>query len=56
LTSAGGGLSLLSEVGVSFQSDGTLKFDSTKLSKVLSDPTKDVSQHYLLPLEKPVIA
>ncbi|HQV89774.1 MAG TPA: flagellar filament capping protein FliD [Nitrosomonas sp.] len=43
LTSAGGGLSLLSEVGVSFQADGTLKFDSTKLSKVLSDPTKDVS-------------
>jgi flagellar hook-associated protein 2 len=43
LTSAGGGLSLLSEIGVSFQADGTLKFDSTKLSKVLSDPTKDVS-------------
>ena len=43
LTTAGGGLSLLSEVGISFQSDGTLQFDSTKLSKVLSDPTKDVS-------------
>ena len=43
LTPAGGGISLLSEVGVSFQADGTLKFDSTKLSKVLSDPTKDVS-------------
>ncbi|MBX3616143.1 flagellar filament capping protein FliD [Nitrosomonas sp.] len=43
LTSAGGGLSLLSEVGVSFQADGTLKFDSSKLTQVLSDPTKDVS-------------
>ena len=43
LTTAGGGLSLLSEIGVSFQTDGTLKFDSTKLSTVLSDSTKDVS-------------
>jgi len=43
LTTAGGGLSLLSEVGISFQTDGTLKFDSTKLSSVLSAPTKDVS-------------
>lgn len=43
LTTAGGGLSILSEVGISFQTDGTLKFDSTKLSSVMSDPTKDVS-------------
>ena len=43
LTTAGGGLSMLVEVGVSFQADGTLKFDSTKLSTALSDPTKDVS-------------
>jgi flagellar hook-associated protein 2 len=43
LTTAGGGLSLLSEIGISFQTDGTLKFDSTKLSTVLSDSTKDVS-------------
>lgn len=43
LTTAGGGLSLLSEVGISFQSDGTLQLDSTKLSKALSDPTKDIS-------------
>ncbi len=43
LTSAGGGLSLLSEIGVSFQADGTLSLDQTKLSKILSDPTKDVS-------------
>lgn len=43
LTTAGGGLSILSEVGISFQTDGTLKFDSAKLTSVLSDPTKDVS-------------
>ncbi|MDE2389231.1 MAG: flagellar filament capping protein FliD [Betaproteobacteria bacterium] len=43
LTTAGGGLSLLSEVGISFQSDGTLQFDSSKLSSVLNDPTKDIS-------------
>lgn len=43
LTTAGGGLSLLSEIGVSFQTDGTLKFDSTKLTEVLNDPTKDIS-------------
>ena len=33
LTTAGGGLSLLSETGISFQSDGTLKLDSAKLGK-----------------------
>jgi flagellar hook-associated protein 2 len=43
LSTAGGGLSILSEVGISFQTDGTLKFDSAKLSSVMSDPTKDVS-------------
>lgn len=43
LTSAGGGLSLLSEIGISFQADGTLTLDQTKLSKTLSDPTKDIS-------------
>ncbi|WP_295628330.1 flagellar filament capping protein FliD [uncultured Nitrosomonas sp.] len=43
LTTAGGGLSILTEVGVSFQANGTLKFDSTALSQVLNDPTKDIS-------------
>ena len=43
LTTAGGGLSMLSEIGISFQTDGTLKFDPGKLSNVLSDPTKDIS-------------
>jgi len=43
LTTAGGGLSLLSDIGISFQADGTLKLDQTKLTKVLGDPTKDIS-------------
>ncbi|GKS68297.1 flagellar hook-associated protein 2 [Nitrosomonas sp. PY1] len=43
LNSAGGGLSLLSEIGVSFQADGTLTLDQTKLSEALSDSTKDIS-------------
>ncbi len=43
LTTAGGGLSILTEVGISFQTDGTLKLDPAKLSSVMSDPTKDVS-------------
>lgn len=43
LTTAGGGLTMLSQVGVSFQTDGTLKFDSSKLTTTLNDPTKDVS-------------
>ena len=43
LTTAGGGLELLTEIGVSFQSDGTLKLDQEKLSKILNDPTKDIS-------------
>lgn len=43
LETAGGGLSILAEVGISFQSDGSLKFDSSKLSGIVSDPTKDIS-------------
>ena len=43
LSSAGGGLRTLSDIGITFQTDGTLKLDSTKLTAVLSDPTKDVS-------------
>lgn len=43
LSTAGGGLSSLSEIGIAFQKDGTLKLDSNKLSTVLSDSTKDVS-------------
>lgn len=38
-----GGLSSLSQVGIAFQKDGTLKLDATKLSAVLADSSKDVS-------------
>lgn len=43
LSTAGGGLNTLSEIGITFQKDGTLKLDSSKLSTVLADGTKDVS-------------
>ncbi len=43
LATAGGGLNSLSDIGVSFQADGTLKLDSAKLTTTLNDPTKDVS-------------
>lgn len=36
------GISTFSELGVSFQRDGTLAFDSAKLDSVLADPTKDI--------------
>jgi flagellar hook-associated protein 2 len=43
LTTAGGGLASLADIGITFQKDGTLKLDSTKLSTALADPTKDVA-------------
>lgn len=43
LTHAGGGLTTLSDIGVSFQKDGTLALDSSKLQKVIDDNTKDIS-------------
>jgi flagellar hook-associated protein 2 len=43
LSTAGGGLTALPDIGVTFQRDGTLALDSTKLNTVLSNPTKDVS-------------
>ena len=43
LASAGGGLSSLSDAGIAFQTDGTLKLDSSKLSTVLADTSKDVA-------------
>ncbi|GJL74417.1 flagellar filament capping protein FliD [Nitrosomonas sp.] len=43
LKTAGGGLSILSEVGVSFQDDGSLKLDSSKLSEIVNDSSKDIS-------------
>lgn len=43
LSTAGGGLTALSDIGVTFQNDGTLKLDSGKLDAVLNDATKDLS-------------
>ena len=43
LSSAGGGLSTLSDIGIAFQADGTLKLDTARLNTALNDLTKDVS-------------
>ncbi|HET7158187.1 MAG TPA: flagellar filament capping protein FliD, partial [Burkholderiales bacterium] len=43
LPAAAGGLTSLSDIGITFQKDGTLKLDATKLTAVLNDATKDVS-------------
>ncbi|MDP2808813.1 MAG: flagellar filament capping protein FliD [Rhodocyclaceae bacterium] len=43
LTNAGGGLTTVSEIGISFQKDGSLALNTSKLSTVLADATKDVS-------------
>jgi flagellar hook-associated protein 2 len=38
-----GGISSLSDIGITWQKDGTLSTDTTKLQAALDDPTKDVS-------------
>ena len=43
LSTSGGGLTNLTEVGIAFQKDGTLALDTTKLNTTLRDSTKDVS-------------
>ncbi len=43
LSPAAGGIATLSDAGISFQADGTLKLDSAKLQKVLDDPAKDIA-------------
>ena len=43
LSTAGGGLTTLSDIGITFQRSGSLALDSTKLNTVLKNPTKDVS-------------
>ncbi len=43
LATAGGGLTTLSDIGIAFQTDGTLKLDSAKLQTVVDDPIKDIS-------------
>ena len=41
------GLTSLSDIGVAFQRDGSLKFNSTKLQTILSDPTKNISTFFI---------
>lgn len=43
LSTAGGGLTTLSDIGVSFLKDGTLSLDSGKLQKAIDDTSKDIS-------------
>lgn len=42
-----GGYSRLSEVGITFQTDGSLAIDSTKLQAALDDPSKDLSTLFI---------
>lgn len=44
---AAGGISSLSELGISFQKDGTLKLDDSKLSSVLTDPDKNTAAFFI---------
>ncbi|WP_292980795.1 flagellar filament capping protein FliD [Nitrosomonas sp.] len=44
--SAAGGISALSELGISFQKDGTLKLDESKLSAALADPDKNLATFF----------
>lgn len=41
--STNGGLRTLSEIGISFQKDGSLALDKSKLQAAIDDPTKDLS-------------
>jgi len=43
LQHAGEGVASLSDIGVTFQRDGTLAIDNAKLDKVLADPAKNVA-------------
>jgi flagellar hook-associated protein 2 len=43
----GSGLNGLSDIGVSFQRDGTLAFNTDKLNTALSDPTKNVQALFI---------
>jgi len=47
-TASGGSLSTLSEVGITFQSDGSLKLDSTKLDTALKTGYSDVVNLFTL--------
>ncbi|MDP3844615.1 MAG: flagellar filament capping protein FliD [Oxalobacteraceae bacterium] len=44
ITGAPGGMTILSDVGISFQKDGSLAIDDTKFGAAIADPTKDLSK------------
>ncbi len=44
-----GGISSLSELGISFQKDGSLKLDSDKLKAALANPDKNVADFFTAP-------
>lgn len=44
--SAAGGISSLSELGISFQKDSTLALDNSKLSAALNDPDKNIAAFF----------
>jgi flagellar hook-associated protein 2 len=41
------GLTTLTDLGIGFQTDGTLAIDSSKLDKILADPTIDLSKLFV---------
>jgi len=43
LSTSGGGFSTLSDIGISFQKDGTLALNTVKLQAAIADQTKDIS-------------
>jgi flagellar hook-associated protein 2 len=44
VSGAPSGMAILSDAGISFQKDGSLTIDSTKLAAATTDPTKDLSK------------
>jgi flagellar hook-associated protein 2 len=47
IAGAADGVSMLADVGISFQQDGTLAIDDTKLDKAMADPLKDLSKMFI---------
>jgi flagellar hook-associated protein 2 len=47
VTGAQSGLTTLSSIGISFQNDGSLSIDATKLNNVLADPANDVKKLFV---------
>lgn len=48
LPAASGGLSSLADIGITFQKDGTLNLDASKLNAALNDTTKNVASLFAL--------